>query len=144
MNTHNTSAVFLVSDAVRALKATYELDTEVKAAPREWFKTFDKSIKEGDLCIVPTDTRHGFTIVRITDVDCEVDLNAGHRFRWIADVFDRSAYEKLVEQEGVMLSKIASARKAKEREELRKAMLLDDPSLQQLTIGPPSGTDSAS
>lgn len=136
--TNNSAAVFLVTDAVRAIKATYELDKEEKEAKRDWFKTFDPGVAVGDLCIVPTGTRHGFTIVKVTEVDVEVDLQAGHSFRWIAGTFDRTTYDKLVADETAMLSKIASARKTKEREELRKAMLLDDPSLQQLTIGPPS------
>jgi hypothetical protein len=137
MTTNNTMAVFLVTDTVRALKATYELDRDNKEAPREWFKTFDKSVKVNDLCVVPSGTRHGFTIVRVTDVDCEVDLQSGSNFRWIAGTFDKTEYEKLLEQETFMLSKIASARKAREREELRKSMLLDDPTLQTLSIGPP-------
>jgi predicted Mrr-cat superfamily restriction endonuclease len=131
-----STAVFLVNDKVRAIAVTYEADgydadgrpTTIKAAARYTFKTFDQSIKKGDLVIVPTNTRHKFTICKVVDADLEIDFDADTELKWIAGVFEEDAYKRTLEQETVMLEAIKSAEKNRKREELRKSLMADSES----------------
>ena len=131
-----STAVFLVNDKVRAIAVTYEADgydadgrpTTIKAAARYTFKTFDQSIKKGDLVIVPTNTRHKFTICKVVEADLEIDFDADTELKWIAGVFEQDGYQRTLEQEAVMLEAIKSAEKNRKREELRKSLMADSES----------------
>jgi len=119
---NNTTAVFLINDKVRAVLATYEAGEH---APKEYFKTFDPTIKVGDLVNVTSETRHMITVVKVTDVDVEFDIATGTKFKWITGKIDLSDYEKTLAMETSALAAIASAEKTKRREELRKALFAD-------------------
>jgi predicted Mrr-cat superfamily restriction endonuclease len=130
-----STAVFLVNDKVRAIAVTYEADgydadgrPTSKVAARYTFKTFDQSIKKGDLVIVPTNTRHKFTICKVVEVDLEIDFDADAELKWIAGVFEQDGYQRTLEQEAVMLEAIKSAEKNRKREELRKSLMADSES----------------
>lgn len=119
---NNTTAVFLINDKVRAILATYEAGDN---APKEYFKTFDASIKIGDLVNVTSETRHCFTVVKVTDVDVEFDIGTGTKFKWITGKIDLADYQNTLAMEDSALKAIASAEKTKRREELRKALFAD-------------------
>lgn len=120
-----SNAVFLISDEVRAVMATYEKDENGSTAPRTMFKTFDPKIKVDDYVVVPTKTRHHMTICKVVAVDVEPDLDNKAELEWIIGTVDRADFEQIKSQEGDAIARIKSAEKRKKREELRKA-LLDD------------------
>ena len=124
-----TKAVFLISDDVRAINVSYEPaqptshNPDVK--PKMYtFKTVDKSIKVGDLVVVPTDTRHKMTVCRVEETDLEVDVEDDSvKLKWIIDKVNTKEHEKTLKLEQDCISQIRSANKAKKREELREALL---------------------
>ena len=59
---NKTTAVFLINDRVRAIRAAYEADTPTQKAGTELFKTFDPDIQVGDLVNVVSTTRHLVTL----------------------------------------------------------------------------------
>lgn len=124
-----TTAVFLINDQVRAVKATYEPDRQaghpagIFTAPRETFKTFDTTIKVGDLCIVPSGTRHNFTTVKIVEVDVEINFDSSEKVEWIVGTIDTAEYERLRGEGAKAIKTINDARNAKRREELRDALV---------------------
>lgn len=135
MHTNLSTAVFLLNTSCRAIMASYELDQPGgKLAPRTMFKTFDATIKLGDIVNVVSNTRHGFTVVRVTDVDVEPDFNSSEKVEWIVGKVDMVTHENLVAQEAQFHTMIQSAEKRKKRDELRAALLADNEALQALPI----------
>lgn len=124
-----TTAVFLINDKVRAVMGTYEADRPnghpegIFTAPRELFKTFNADVKVGDLCIVPSNTRHNFTVVKIVDVDVEIDFDSPKKAAWLVGTVDTAEYERLMGEESKAIKKINEARAFKRREELREALI---------------------
>jgi ribosomal protein S10 len=129
-----STAVFLINDKVRAIAATYEKegfeDNRPSPGPakRIIFKTFDQSIQKDDLIVVPTKTRHGFTICKVVDVDLEIDLEAPTHIDWVAGVFEDSEHKRMLAMESTMVETIRSAEKNRKREELRKSLMADSES----------------
>lgn len=101
-----STAVFLINDRVRAVQGTYEAgDT----APKTMFKTFDRALKVGDFALVPTNTRHNMTVVKITDVDVEFDIETHQQVSWIIGRIDLASYEQMQAQEQEAIKTIQSA-----------------------------------
>lgn len=121
-HTNQSTAVFLINDKTRAILATYEAgDT----AARTMFKTFDPDIDVDDLIIVPTDTRHKMTVVKVVEVDVDVDFNSSTRVDWVVSRIDTDEYEEVVRREKDALKTIRSAEVRREKEKLRDALLAD-------------------
>lgn len=119
---NNSTAVFLINDKVRAVYGTYEAGDN---AGKTLFKTFDQALRVGDFATVPTNTRHNMTVVKITDVDVDFDIDTGAKIEWVIGKIDLLSYEQTLSQEGVAITMIQSAEKRKKREELRKAIFAD-------------------
>lgn len=128
---NDSLAVFLLNDSARAVKATYEADEK---ANKTMFKTLDPSLRVGDLVVVPTDTRHKMTIVKIVEVDVDVDFDSDVKVAWIVCKVDAFAYENLMTEEALAMSKIRSAQKAKQRRELASPLLANTEGLENLSI----------
>ena len=118
-----STAVFLINNAARAVKAIYEADD--KSSPRTLFKTFDKSIKVGDLIIVPTSTRHKMTVSKIVEVDVDFDLETTENVQWVIGKVDSAEFQKTLDQEAVAIEAIKSAELRKKREALRASLFAD-------------------
>lgn len=145
MHTNFSTAIFLYNDKVRAVLCSYDPGATPALTQKTMFKTLDTSIKEGDLVIVPTDTRHRFTIVRVENVDVEPDLETGQEVKWIAGVFDRAPHERNLELEAQATSAIKEAHRAQKRRELAKGLMgaAHDKlaGLDIVTVPPPALTD---
>lgn len=122
-----TNAIFLIREDCRAMKGIFEADqAEDKPAKRELFKTFDKSIKAGDLVNVTTNTRHKVSVVKIVEVDCPIDfLHASEDTRWIISKVDLAAQENLTQMEADAIAAIKAAEFRKQRDDLKKTMMAD-------------------
>jgi len=68
---NNSTIVFLINDQVRAFKGTYD---EGQAA--ETFKTMDQTLAVNDLVLVQSSTRHLMTVVKVTEVDVEINFDS--------------------------------------------------------------------
>lgn len=122
-----STAVFLINDDCRMVKCTYE--PESKSAPKPstyMFKTFDKSIQVGDFVVIPTDTRHGMTVVKVAEVDVEFDPETPLDIKWVIGKVDNNAYTKLLDQEKEMIVTIQSAEKRRKKDELKAALFKDN------------------
>lgn len=137
-----TTAVFLINKNIRAIACTYECDPPNGTAPRTTFKTLDPSIKVGDLVVVPTDTRHKFTISKVAAVDVEVDFDSMTPMAWIADKVNIDRHIQTLGMEADMVVSIKSAETRKKREALRDALLADQAdTIKALPIATVSGND---
>ena len=120
-----STAILLINPACRAIKAIYEPDPTDENRPRAkrtLFKTFDRSIKAGDIAMVPSTTRHMVTTVKVTDVDVEWDVHSCEEVKWVIGVIDQAEYISLKSQEEAAINQIKESEKTFERNELKKKM----------------------
>ena len=133
-----STAIFLISDDVRAVMATYEAEDN---APRTMFKTMDPSIKVDDFVVVPSGTRHNITTAKVVAVDVEPDLESSVEMAWIVGVVAMADFNKIKSQEGDAIAQIKSAEKRRKRDELREALVKDVGDLTALPIYTPRNDD---
>ena len=118
---NNSLAIFLISDAARAIQVSYDPDD--KAPNAHWtFKTLDPNIKVDDYVIVETDTRHKMTVVKVLEVDVDVDYDSSINYKWIIGTVLKEDFDKLKDDEAEAIKVINSAEKTKRRDELREAI----------------------
>src|SRR5689334_18813988 len=126
-------AVFLVNKGARAVKGIYEpsgtMDhNDVYVNPKGQkianavFKTLDKSIKVGDLCVVPTGTRHGFTVIKVTEVDVDLDFEDKTPVEWIVSRVNVDEYKNLLSEESKLTDEIRKKEFAVRRSQLMDAL----------------------
>lgn len=130
-----TSAIFLVNDSVRAISVSYELEPDGKTGkgPFVLFKSMDADLRPGDYVVVPTDTRHKLTVVRVEEVDKEVDLDSSHQFEWIVGPVSTFSYKAILASEVRAIDTIKSAEKKARQDELKAKLLADNPAIQALS-----------
>jgi len=148
---NNSLACFLLSDQCRMIRAAYEVNPDGSALENKTygFKTFDQTIKVGDLVVVPTDTRVGFTVCKVIDVDVDVDFSPANNitYKWVVSKFEKSQYDELVSQEAAAINKIQAAEKNKLKKELRDKLLAnlnEDEAKTLLITNTPAPTPSPS
>ena len=117
-----TTAVFLINKHARAVLGTYEAE---ESAKRTMFKTLDPEIAVGDFVIVPTDTRHKMTAVKIVETDVDIDFDSSVPVHWIIGKIALDNFNDMLKQENVAISAIKSAELRKKRDDLRKTMFAD-------------------
>jgi hypothetical protein len=136
-------------DAVRPVRVDYDPEATYKNySPTRVFKTVDPTIKVGDMVIVQTRTRHGFTVCKVTEVDFPVDYNSGEQWDWIAQKFDVDAFNKILDIEKGVTQQVAKASENKMRQEIIDAMGLGNVDfstlqLQSLRASNPDGSTPA-
>lgn len=125
MNKMNyTLASFLLDDNVRAVLVNY--DPADVGKKHRYCKTTDRSIKPDDLVIVPTTTRHGFTVCKVMEVDVEPPLDSDDPISWIVGTVDLDAYERTKKQDDADIAKVKARRLDNMRRQMRAAMFADD------------------
>lgn len=129
-------AILVIRDDVRVVKCSYEVDSRGYDSNFVDFKTFDQSIKVGMFVIVPTDTRHRKTVVKVTEVDVEPDIRSTTKIEWVIGIVDSADYDRIKSIEGQAISQIKEAERRSERDEMREALLkhVDKTELAKLTF----------
>jgi hypothetical protein len=136
-----STAIFLVNDAVRSVRVSYEPD--VRGNPVQLFKTLDPSIAKGDIVIVPTDTRHKMTCVKVEEVDFGVDFDSAVEYRWVIGKVDMTVWETVQAQEAAVIAKVRGAEENRKRRELAAALSMDKIDFSGLSITGPSAPVAA-
>ena len=122
---NKSTAVFLINDRARAIRASYEADTPTSKASTELFKTFDPDIQVGDLVNVVSTTRHFVTVCKVQEVDVEFDIETTSTIQWVIGKIEMAQHMATLGMENDALAAIASAEKNRKREELRKSLMAD-------------------
>jgi hypothetical protein len=116
-----STAILLINPACRAVLAIYEPDDEGgRPAKRELFKTFDETIAKDDIVMVPSNTRHLVTAVKVVETDVEWDVNIGTEVKWIIGKVDQANFKRLKEQEEAAIHAIKGSEKTHARNELKR------------------------
>jgi len=135
-----STAIFLANDAVRAVNVSYDLDPITGKGNRPFytFKTFDQSIEVGDFVLVPTNTRHKMTAVRVEEINVEVEPTSTIELKWVIQKLDTTLYEDTLKKEESMIATIKSAKRRREREKLQEELIADNPELANFAqLAPP-------
>lgn len=109
--------VFLINDSVRAIKGRYE-----EGGTETTFKTLDQDIRVNDFVVVQSGTRHGLTVVKVSAVDIDVDLESNIDMLWAVQKVDMASFGVTLEQECKAIAAVNAAEKARKKEELRKSL----------------------
>lgn len=136
-----STAVMLINENIRAIKVTYEKDQDHNKAQRYIYKTLDQSIEEDDLVVVSTDTRHGFTVVKVVDVDVDVDFENDMEIKWIVSKISTQEADEILVEEEKWIDTLKAAEKRRKREEIKKSMLdmYEDDGIDKLAIASMGG-----
>lgn len=137
------TALFLFRKDVRAHACEYQTLEENSSRNLKVFKTFDPSLKVGDIVCVPTETRVGFTAVRIVEADVTIDLDTKKPMPWIAGIINTGAFEKLKADEQGFLAKMRKVQESAEREKLRSAMM-QTPGMEEAIAALPAPVENKS
>lgn len=119
-----STAVMLINPKIRAIKTTYEPDPNIpNKVTRYIFKTLDDTIKVGDYVVVPTDTRWLLTVVRVDEVDVDVDFESSTIIKWIVSRVSTEDNAKILAEETKWVEALKASEKRRKREEIKKNML---------------------
>lgn len=132
---------FVVESACRAIRVEYDPDNKSNNNTNYLFKTLDPTLAKGDFVNVPTNTRHGMTVVKITEVDMIVNYDSTDNYQWIIGKVDKTAFDALLAQDRVVIDKIARIEQDKKKRELLAAMGIaegDVPNYDQIALAVPS------
>ena len=122
---YSIAALLLNPDKCRAIMTTYDVDPTDDTTPRvkrELKKSFDPNIKAGDLVIVPTNTRHKFTVVKVVAVDVDWEPDTSEQVDWIVGVVNTDGYLDLQKQEAEMIGLAKESEKTAKRNDLKDKM----------------------
>ena len=136
---NSSKIVFIVNQATRLIRCAYD-EKESAVMPKSYhFKTLDPTIEVDDLVVVETSTRHGFTIVKVTEVDLDVDFDDSVELKWAFSPLDLTAIKELKAAEQAAIEKVRAIDLKKKREALRREMFADDEeAMAQLKLASPT------
>lgn len=142
INVRSDKAIFLISDEVIAVRGIYDPTTEKsKTRPAgsdafdhtaqwnesqyrgELFKTLMADITVGDIVVVESASRTGFSTIKVTEVNADFDYDSDESCRWIVQKIDHDAHKDLRTREHAAVGQVKNAQRDTQRAELRKAML---------------------
>lgn len=129
-----SSAVMLLNPNIRAIKVSYD-DSQGRQQTYT-FKTFDPDIEVDDLVVVPTTTRHGFTVCKVVEVDVDVDFDSNIHLKWIASKIDIRAYQNVLAEEERLIKVMQESERLAKRKEIAEKMknLYEGVGLEKLAI----------
>lgn len=116
---------FLVTSTCRAVRVEYDPDLAKNNNYNLLFKTLDPSIQKDDLVVVPTTTRHGFTVVKVLETDMTINYDTQTEYKFVVGKVDSTAYESLLAEDKALIAKVGKIEENKKKRELMEAMGLD-------------------
>jgi hypothetical protein len=129
-----STAIFLVNSSVRSVRVEYDPESKYNNNPNKFFKTLDDGLKVDDYVIIPTHTRHGFTVCKVVEVDFRVNFDSHEQWAWIVGKVDKTMYDDILEQERKALDRIGKAEENRKRKELADALKLEEVDFGDLNI----------
>jgi hypothetical protein len=139
INVRSDKAILLVSDEVIAVRGVYDPSetagrNKVKYAAHEseWaeterngelFKTLIPDLTVGEIVVVESASRTGFSTIKITEVNADFDFDSDEPCRWITQRIDIDAHKDLRQREAAAVGKVKNAQRSSQREEIRRQML---------------------
>ena len=123
--------IFVISDDVIAVRGVYD-PNEAERTPRytadipktgELFKTFITDLAVGDIVVVESGSRTGYSTIKITEVNSDFDFDSDEPCRWVTQRIDTDAHEALREREQAAIGQVKTAQRKTQRAELIRQMI---------------------
>ena len=134
----NSKIVFLINDQVRAVRGIYE-EASILNQPKHVFKTLDQDLAVGDIAVVETTTRHGFTVVKLIEVDIDLNFDDPAETKWVVAGVNMDAFALVKKQEAAAISAVQQAELRRKKAELRATMFKDhEESIATLALATPT------
>lgn len=116
---HSSRKVFVLNKDILCVKTTYDAH---EGADQKEYKTFDTTLEVGGLVLVPTGTRHKFTVVKIAAIKVKPDWESDKPIEWIVGKVDTSHFENVQAQETRILETVNEAERAQRAKEIKETM----------------------
>jgi hypothetical protein len=136
----NANIILAVNEAVRLVNVAYEPNVPTNKQPSFTFKTMDDSIAVDDLVVIPTGTRWGMTVAKVTEVDVDFDIESDIELRWIIDTVDETAHKEILATEERVIKLVTQAERRRKRASIRESLLdaeADDVLREAAKLAPP-------
>lgn len=117
---NSSTVLFLVNDALRAVRVAYEDGGRSKETIK---KTFIADLMPGEYVLVETSTRWSATVCKIVKTDVEVDLESDESVGWVFARVDMAELDRLKDEESRAVSIIREAERREKKERLRETIL---------------------
>lgn len=125
-----STAIMLVNENIRAVRCVYEPQKTGAPEPKHYlFKTLDATIEVGDLVVVPSTTRFNRAVVKVLEVDAEVDYDSSVQIEWIVGKLNNADYAAIKKAENEAIDKIKAAEKLRKKKELASKLFEHDAQL---------------
>lgn len=125
-----STAIMLVNENIRAIRCIYEPKKDGSQEPKQYlFKSLDPSITKGDLVVVPSSTRFQRAVVKVIEVDAEVDYDSSIQVEWIVGKVNNADYAAIKRAEDEAINKIKGAEKLRKKKELAEKLFAHDQEL---------------
>jgi hypothetical protein len=146
----NSSATVMLfeENGVRPVRVQYDPDNGNNrgATHTHFFKCVDPDVKVGDLVIVTTNTRHGFTVAKVEAIgfaDVPVDFdNTAVQWGWVAAKFDQPGFSDILASEKKLVGMVSETNANKMRADLQASMGLNKVSFEDVFIKRPAALAS--
>lgn len=146
----NSTAAVMLFEENGVLPCKVEYDPEGiqnrGANHTHFFKCVDPAVAKGDLVIVTTHTRHGFTIAKIVEIgfaDVPVDFDdTTVQWGWVAAKFDQPGFAEIMASEKKLVGMVSEANANKMRADLQASMGLNKVSFADVFIKAPAALAS--
>lgn len=113
-----STAVMLINKNIVAIRGKYE-----EGGNAEVFKTIDNTLKVDDMVVVESATRWGFTTVKVTEINVEVDFDSSTQIGWVVQSISIPDHQKIKDMENTAIELIKKGELRKRREDILKNTL---------------------
>lgn len=117
---HSSNIVFLINDDIRAIRGKYDVNDGPTL-----FKTLDQTIAVGDMVVVQSGTRFNMTVVKVTEVDVDLDYDANAEVKWVVQKIDTDGFHETIDRENEAIAAVQAAERRRKKAELRQTMFKD-------------------
>lgn len=139
INVRSDKAILLVSDDVIAVRGVYDPHNAVehrkaRLAPHEeeWaaqerngelFKTLMPDLAVGDIVVVESASRTGYSTIKITEVNADFDFDSDEPCRWVVQRIDTASFAERRRREAEAVKQVKNSQRNSQREEIRRQMM---------------------
>ncbi len=139
--TNFSTLIFITNpDAVKAVKCIYDHWPEPRSSnPRPKTATFkclvEDDVRVGDFFVVPSPARNSMSVNEVVEIDgVEVDIESGEQIAWLICKVDETEYRRRLALEKNAAERIKSAEKTRRQNEIREAILKDNPAIKEVAL----------
>lgn len=119
-----STAVFLISDDVRAIGVTFDQGNHDRIEEKQYvYKTCNQEICVGDHVIVPVGAFDEYKVAIVRSVDADVNYKSDIQYKWIVSKLDLTEYFSLKESEQRAIQEVKRIERRSKREQLRKDLM---------------------